>query len=81
MPKIHIQFVSKSGSLYGGDPVIIETNYIPRIGEIITTNPSAHPYDLEGGSFMVQSVVSELTGDGLVPHITAAHHPACSWWR
>lgn len=49
MGSVRIQFVSKTWSLYG-DPVAIEKDYVPRVGELITTSPEQHPHDLEVGT-------------------------------
>lgn len=69
MATVRIQFVSKTSSLYG-DPVVIETDYVPSVGELITTSAEPHPYNLEGGTFMVVSVTSRLTDSGFEPHLT-----------
>lgn len=70
MAKMRIQYMSKSGSLYG-DMVEVDTTYVPRVGELITTSAEQHPYDLEGGTFMVLSVTSRHMSAGFEPHLTA----------
>jgi len=70
MPKAILQFYTKSYSLYG-DPIEIDTEAIPRAGELINAKEFLKIEDSEVEYFFVLSVVYKLTKSGLIPHITA----------
>ncbi|MCL1137946.1 hypothetical protein [Shewanella pneumatophori] len=68
MPKIRIQHFTKTNSLIG-DPVFIESEYVPRVGELLD---SGHLYEQElNNIFIVTGVVHRVTSEGLMPCITA----------
>jgi len=70
MAKAYIQFYTKTYSLYG-DCKQIETDVVPRVGELIDAREFLDlAEDLVGG-FMVLSVIYKLTATGFVPYITA----------
>lgn len=69
MATLSIQLIGKNGSTYVGDPYVIESDYVPRVGEIIDIeldgNRSSNSF------YMIQSVVHKLKPDGLEVHIRA----------
>jgi hypothetical protein len=69
MPKIRIQLKTKNYA-YMGDPYSFDTDYVPRVGELIDM---AHVLgDKDNAMFIVRSVVSVITErEGLVPHLLA----------
>ena len=70
MAKAFIQFYSKSHSLFG-ERIEVDTEIIPRVGEII----DAHEYLKLNreivGDFFVYSVIYKLTPQGFAAYITA----------
>jgi hypothetical protein len=70
MAKVYIQFLAKNFSL-DGPCVQIESDVIPRVGELIDAHEYLQkPRDLVG-TYIVQSVIYKLTERGFVPYVTA----------
>jgi hypothetical protein len=75
MAKIYLQLETKNFSLHG-NRIEIESDIIPRVGEIIDA------YEYLGGpkeevrNYIVASVIYKLTNNGFVPYITARQ-----WWK
>ena len=69
MPKIYLQLRTKNHALRG-DQIVTDSNTIPRAGELIDCHDFLKLTD-QVGTFIVQSVIYKLTGDGFVPYITA----------
>jgi len=73
--KIRIQLYSNSYSLLG-DPFSLETECVPRAGELVEAGDFLGlPID-EITTFMVFSVVYKLTKEGFIPHVKAR-----SWYK
>ena len=70
MAKAYIQFLVKSGSLYG-ERIEIDTDLIPRVGELIDAHSYLNLERSEIGDFFVLSVIYKLTSEGFVAYITA----------
>jgi hypothetical protein len=68
--KIFIQFCSKSDSLFG-DRIEIDTDFVPRVGELIDAHDFLSLPSNQVGDFIVLSVVNKLTTGGIIPYITA----------
>jgi len=72
MPKISLQFLTKTGAYCRDAPKIIESDYVPRVGELIQDK---HEFNEEPYNFIVLAVIHKVTEDGkLMPHITAQRH-------
>lgn len=70
MAKIYIQLESKNFALYG-DRIEIESDIIPRVGEIIDAAQYLEFRQDEVSRFMVSSLIYNLTKNGFVPYICA----------
>lgn len=68
MAKARIQFITKNSVLIG-DPIFYDTNYIPRVGEIIDAKDFLNLP--ENNHFLVISVIYKMTEKGFVPCIAA----------
>ena len=75
MAKIFIQLISKSFDLHG-DRIEIESDIIPRVGEIIDAAEYCKVPLGEVGDYIVTSVIYKITKEGFVPYITA-----WQWYR
>jgi hypothetical protein len=74
-----VQFYSKNYSLYG-DRIEIETEVVPRVGELIDAHEFLQLSKDEVGDFMVLSVIYKLTPKGFVAYITARQwHKGFRW--
>jgi len=74
MSKAYIQFITKNGSLKG-EGIQISTDIIPRVGEIINASLYLKVQDNDDDyTFIVLSVIYELTLDGFVPYISAREY-------
>jgi hypothetical protein len=73
MPKIRIQHFTKNNSLIG-EPVFIESSYIPRVGELLD---SSNILDRSTNNiYIVTGLVHRITEEGLLPCITVQN-----WYR
>lgn len=67
MTKVKIQFVTKNHTLIG-EPVEIETDYVPRIGELLDSEAVLRESNT---TFIVTSIINKVTPSGIIPFITA----------
>ncbi|KPW04925.1 hypothetical protein [Pseudoalteromonas sp. P1-8] len=69
MPILSIQLLGKNGSTCIDRPYVIDSDYVPRVGEIIDIeldgNRSSNSF------YMIQSVVHKIKPNGLEVHIRA----------
>jgi hypothetical protein len=70
MAKAFIQLYSKNFSLFG-DRIEIDTEIVPRVGELIDAWEHLKLSKDEVGDFMVMSVIYKLTSKGFAAYITA----------
>ena len=70
MGTIRIKLLSKSSSVME-DNLEIESNFVPRVGELIDGSTYLTKNGDQVSSFIVQSVVYELSKHGLVACVTA----------
>ena len=70
MAKAFIQLSTKNGSLLG-DRIEIETDIVPRVGELIDGWAYLKMDKGDVGDFMVESVIYKLTREGFAAYISA----------
>src|SRR5207253_2057393 len=70
MAKIYIQLVSKNFAL-SGDRIEIESDIIPRVGEIIDVYEYLAIPQGQVGNYIVTSVIHKLTKNGFAAYISA----------
>ncbi len=68
MPKISIQYLSKTGA-YIGNPELVESDYVPRVGELIR-NPNVANNGVD--NYFILSVINEVIDGALVPRVFAS---------
>ncbi len=69
MAKVYIRFLAKDSSLDCA-PIEIESDFIPRMGEMVNAGKYLKKTRGESPHYIVESVIYELTDDGFVPHVT-----------
>lgn len=67
MPKISISYIQKNGSTHIGKSKVVQSDHVPRVGELIRDSEMVKRVD----QAIVLSVVHEVVGDSLTVHIVA----------
>jgi hypothetical protein len=74
MTKVNIQLISKNNSTRLGEPLVIMTDYVPRIGELIDVEKMTNWEPEQNSIFIINSSVNKLTTDGFIPHLIATEY-------
>jgi hypothetical protein len=75
MAKVYLQLVTKNFAL-DGDKIEIESDIIPRVGEIIDAQEYCSIPKGNVSNYIVTSVIYKLTKSGFVSYISAQ-----AWWQ